>query len=185
MSRQAWEETLFASVISGVAVANTTTETIVIPNVTIPANYLQNGVCLRGRVIGQYSSTGTPQLGFGVRLGGVSGTVLCKSTAVTVGSSVTAAMWDLDFLIQVRSNGASGTIMANGIARVYAGVAATVGSATGAPAITPMTAAGVVTPAVATVDLSVDQALAVTATWNAASASNTLTALNYTIESMN
>jgi hypothetical protein len=44
---------------------------------------------------------------------------------------------------------------------------------------------GVVTPAAATLDLTADTALAITATWSAASASNTLTGLNYILESLN
>lgn len=185
MSRQFWCETVFAGVNSGTAVANTTTETIIFPNVTIPANYMQDGRCLRLRVFGQYSTTGTPTLIFSVRWGGVAGTLLCKTAACTTPSGVTAAMFDLDVLLQTRSNGSSGTIMANGVARVFAAVAGTVASATGEGLVTPMSNGGVVTPAAATVDLTNDTALSVTATWSAASASNTLTGLNYTIEALN
>jgi len=39
MSRQFWQEALWWAVTDGTAVANTTTETIVFPNVTVPANY--------------------------------------------------------------------------------------------------------------------------------------------------
>lgn len=185
MSRQFWEENLTWATSSGTAIASTTTETIIFPNVTIPANYLQDGRCLRVRAFGQYSNTGTPTLIFTVRWGGVSGTVLCKTAACTTPSGVTAAMWDLDFVIQTRSNGSSGTLMANGTARVFAAVAGTVASATGEGLVTPMSAGGITVPAVATVDLTADTALALTATWSASSASNSLTGLNYTIESMN
>jgi hypothetical protein len=47
MSRQFWNETLTWAVANGVAVANTTTETILFPSVTIPANFLQDGRVLR------------------------------------------------------------------------------------------------------------------------------------------
>lgn len=185
MSRQFWEEAIAWSTLSGTAVANTTSETILFPNVTIPANYMQDGRNLHLRVIGQYSNTGTPTMIFTVRWGGVAGTVLCKTAACTTPSGVTAAMWDLDVLITTRSNGSSGTLMANGLARVHAAVAGTVASATGAGLLTPMTAGGVTTPAVATVDLTVDTALSVTLTWSAASSSNTATGLNYVVESLN
>lgn len=185
MSRQFWSETVAVATASGVAVANSTAETILFPNVTIPANYMQDGRCLRLRVFGQYSNTGTPTMIFGVRWGGVAGTLLCKTAACTTPSGVTAATYDLDVLLQTRSNGATGTIMANGTARVFAAVAGTVASATGEGLVTPMTNGGVVTPATATVDLTNDTALSVTATWSAASASNTTTALNYVIESLN
>ena len=186
MSRQTWNETLQTIVSSGTPVTNTTTETIVAPNVTIPANYMADGRLLRLRVIGQWSSgTGPPTLIFGVRWGGVAGTLLCKTAACTLVASVTAAMWDLEVLLQTRTNGASGTIMANGIARVFAGVAGTVASATGEGLVTPMTNGGVITPAAVTVDLTADTALSVTATWSASSTSHTLTALHYVLDSPN
>lgn len=185
MSRQYFAETVASSTSSGTAVANTTTETIIFPNITIPANYMQDGRTVLLRVIGQYSNTGTPTIIFTLRWNGVSGTILCKTAACTTPSGVTAAMWDLDILLTTRSNGSSGTIMANGVARVFAAVAGTVASATGEGLVTPMTNGGVVTPAAATVDLTADTALSITATWSAASASNTLTGLQYTIDSKN
>jgi len=185
MSRQYWEESLVWATASGTAVASTSAETILFPNVTIPANYMQDGRTLRIRAIGQYSNTGTPTMIFGLRWGGVAGTLLCKTAACTTPSGVTAAMWDLDIILTTRSNGATGTIMANGVARVHAAVAGTVASATGAGLVTPMTNGGVVTPAAVTVDLTADTALSITLTWSASSSSNTATGLNYTIEAMN
>lgn len=186
MSRQYWSETLTWATSSGTAVTNTTTETIIFPNVTIPANYMQDGRCLRLRAIGQVSTgTGPPTLIFGLRWGGVAGNMLCKTAACTTVASITASMWDLDIIIQTRSNGSAGTLMANGVARVFAGVAGTIASATGEGLVTPMTAGGVITPAVASVDLTADTALSLTATWSASSTSHTLTGLNYTIEGVN
>jgi hypothetical protein len=184
VSRQYWAETITWATSSGTAVANTTTETILFPNITIPANYMQDGRTLRLRVFGQYSTTATPTIIFTLRWGGVAGTVLCKTAAVTL-PTVTAAAWDLDIILTTRSNGSTGTVMANGHASVFAGVAPTVASSTGAAADTPLTAGGVLTPAAVTVDLTADTALSITGTWSAASASNTTTGLNYTIESMN
>jgi hypothetical protein len=184
MSRQFWNETLTWATASGTAVANTTTETILFPNVTIPSNFLQDGRTLRLRAIGQYSTTATPTIIFTLRWGGVAGTVLCKTAACTL-PTITAGVWDLDILISTRSNGSSGTLMVNGTARVFAGVAGTVASATGEGLVTPMTAGGVLTPAAVTVDLTADTALSLTATWSAASASNTTTGLNYVIEALN
>lgn len=185
MSRQYWSETVSWATASGSPVANTTTETILFPNVTIPANFLQDGRSLRIRAFGQYSTTGTPTMIFGLRWGGVAGTLLCKTAACTTPSGVTAACWDLDITLTTRSNGSAGTVMANGTARVFAAVAGTVASATGEGLVTPMTNGGVVTPAVATVDLTADTALSLTITWSAASASNTTTGLNYVLEALN
>lgn len=185
MSRQYWNETLAWATASGTAIASSTSETIIFPDVTIPANFLQDGRCLRLRAFGQYSNTGTPTLTFRARYGGVGGTLLCASAACTTPSGVTAATWAMDIMIQTRSNGSSGTLMANGTATVFAAVAGTVASATGAALVTPMTAGGVITPAVASVDLTAATALSITAQWSANSASNTLTGLQYIIEALN
>jgi hypothetical protein len=186
MSRQFWNETLAWATNDGVAVANTVTETIIFPNVTVPANYLQDGRTLRLRAIGKHSTTGTPTLTFRLRWGGVTGTVIAVTGAITTGSAVANALFDIDLLMTVRSNGSTGTVMCNGSARVHssAGTPA-VGSATNQPAEVGMTAGGQAVPAAVTLDLTVDTALAITATWSAASASNTLQGVNYVIEAMN
>ena len=135
MSRQYWSELLTTATSSGTAVANTTTETILIPNVTIPANYLQDGRMLRIHAFGAYGTTATPTITFSVRWGGVSGTVLSKSTAATLtsgvggGASMTAP-WEALILLQVRSNGSSGTAMTNGHATMFTSTAATAGTVT-------------------------------------------------------
>jgi hypothetical protein len=175
MSRQYWSETLGWSVANGVAVANTTTETIIFPNVTVPANYMQDGRHLRVRASGQHSTTGTPTLIFRLRWGGVAGTVICLSPTFTTGSGVTANLWAIDVGIQVRSNGSSGTVVAIGNATVQGA---------GTPAQL-MCVGGGATPAATTVDLTADTALALTAQWGTASASNTLTGWNYTLDSLN
>jgi hypothetical protein len=146
---------------------------------------MQDGRSLQIRAFGQYSTTATPTMLFSLRWGGVAGTLLCKTAACTTPSGVTAAMWDLDIILTTRTNGSSGTIMANGVARVFAAVAGTVASATGEGLVTPMTNGGVVTPAAASVDLTADTALSLTLTWSAASASNTATGLIYVITALN
>lgn len=187
MPRQGWVETLVWTVADGTNVTNTTTETIIFPNVTIPANYMADGRCLRIKAFGKYSTgTGPPTMIFGLRWGGVAGTVLCKTAACTTVASVTNAGWDLEVVAQTRSNGSSGTIMANGTCRLFAAVAGTVASATGEALVTPMMNGGVVTPAAASsLDLTVDTALSLTMTWSGSSTSHVVTGLNYTIESMN
>ena len=185
MSRQFWNETLAWATADGTAIANTVTETIIFPNVTIPGNYLQDGRTVRLYVFGKYSTTGTPTVTFRLRWGGVAGTVIVASGAITGGSTVTNAAFENLILLTTRSNGSSGTVMANGHAILYGATAPTVGSATGAPGIGPMTAGGQTAPAAVTLDLTADTALSITATWSAASASNTLTGHNYIIEAVN
>ena len=185
MANQLWEKTLTVVLTNGTAVVNSTAETILFPDVTIPANLLSGGKALRLRAQGQYSNTSTPTLTFRLRWGGVSGTLLAASAACTTPSGVTAAMWEIDLLIVNRTDGATGTLMVNGRAFVYAAVAGTVASATGEGLVTPMTAGGVTTPAVATCDLTADTALSLTVTWGTQSSSNTITGISYVLESLN
>lgn len=185
MSRQFWKETLSWATGDGTAVANTVSETIMSPNITIPANYLQDGRSLHLYAFGKHSTTGTPTLALAVRFGGVGGTLLAKSGGIVTGSAVTNAGWELDVYLTTRSNGSSATIMANGRAIAHSATSPSVGSATGAPGIAPVTAGGQTAPATATVDATADTALSITAQWAAASSSNTLTLNNYYIESLN
>lgn len=187
MSRQFWEELIAWATADGTAIANTTTEAIIFPNVTIPANYMQDGRKLRIHAAGRYSTTATPTLIFMLRWGGVTGTVLAQSTTITGGSTITNAIWELDLEIQTRSNGSAGTLFVMGRAALGSGLTTpAVGSATAAPGFSMMgSAASQITPAAVTVDLTADTALSLTADWSAASASNTLTGHLYTIESQN
>lgn len=185
MSRQTWSESLAWATASGTAVANSTTETILFPNVTIPANYLADGRILRLRLFGGYGTTGTPTLTFTLRWGGVSGTVMAKSGAITTGSGVgggasMTALWAIEIIIQVRSNGSSGTLMSNGEISLY-----TTGTAAGSNFPLASGSTGGTTPAVATVDLTADTALSITGLWGTANAANSIQGHNYTLESLN
>lgn len=185
MPRQGWVEVIALSTADGTAIANTTTETIIFPNVTIPANYMADGRLIRITAYGRHSTTGTPTLTFRIRLGGVAGTVIVASGALTTGSGVTAGMWRMEVLLQMRSNGSAGTVLGTGLVLVGDDAASTVGSATNTHGGDFMGSAGVATPATASLDFTADQALSITATWSAASASNTLTGHNYVVESLN
>lgn len=184
MSRQYWSETITWATSSGTSVNSAAVETILFPNVTIPANYMQDGRVLRIKAFGQWTTTAsTPTLIFNIRWGGVAGTLITKTAAITTVASTTAAGWELDVVLQTRSNGSAGTVMGNGAFHAYAGVAPTIASATGAAALTPMMNGGTITPAVATLDLTADTALSITCTPSTTAA--TLIGLNYTIESLN
>lgn len=187
LSRQYWMECIAWATADGTAIASSTTETILFPNVTIPANYMQDGRCLKLYANGKYSTLGSGTVShvYQVRWGGVAGTVICKTGTVTLLISMTNALFEIDVELQTRSNGASGTIMGNGKAVAFGGTAPTIGSATGAPAVSPMTNGGQTVPATATCDLTADTALSITLTHGANSASNTATGLQYSIESKN
>jgi len=192
MSRQFWAETLAWATADGTAVANTTTETILYSNITIPANYLQDGRLFRLTVYGKHGTTATPTLTARLRLGGVSGTVLAATGAITTtcavggGASMTA-MVKLDAIIQVRSNGSSGTLMSNGVITLWTATAPTLGTVTnyGCEAALVSGSTGGSTPAVATVDLTADAALSVTVQWGTANAANSIQGINYLLESLN
>jgi hypothetical protein len=193
MSRQFWAETLTWLTSTPTAVTNTTTETIIAPNVTIPANYLQDGRCLRLRMIGSYGTgTGPPTLIFTIRWGGVAGTVLSKSGAIATtasfggGASMTA-LWSLEAFIQTRANGSAGSLMTNGEVMLYSATIPTGGTVTnyGMPAPIASGSTGGSTPVAVTADLTADTALSLTATWSASSTAHSIQALNYSIEAMN
>lgn len=185
MSRQFWSETIAVATASGAAVANSTTETILFPNVTIPANFLQDGRCLRLRTFGGYGTTATPTLTFTLRLGGVAGTVLSKSGAIVTGSGVgggasMTALWGLEMIIQVRTNGATGTVMSNGTALLFS-----TGTAVGTVYPIASGSTGGTTPVAVTADLTVDAALSITVTWGTANAANSIQGHQYSLEALN
>jgi len=192
MSRQYWAETLVVSTASGTAVANSTTETILVPNVTIPANYLQDGRALRIKATGGYGTTATPTIIFSVRWGGVSGTVLAKSSTVTTTSGVgggasMTAVWMLDLIIQTRSNGATGTLFTMGDVTLYTSTAGTAGTVTnyGMPMPVVSGSTGGTTPVAVTADVTAQTDLALTVTWGTANAANSIQLHTYSIESLN
>jgi len=188
MSRQSWEELLFWTTTDGTAVANTTTEGILFPNNTIPAGFMQDGRVLKVTASGRYSNvvTAVPTLVFAIRWGGVGGTVLCQSPAiVTSATAMTNAQWKMEAILQTRSNGATGTIFAQGHVMMGTNTTPTFGTVTNYGVVALMGSAGVSTPAAVTVDLTVDTALSITADWSAANASNSITGHLLTIEAMN
>lgn len=192
MSRQFWAETIAWATASGTAINTSTTETILFPNITIPANYLQDGRLLRLRAFGAYGTTSTPTLTFGLRWGGVSGTVIAKSGAIvttsgTGGGASMTALWSFEALIQVRSNGSAGTVMSNGEVILYTSTVGTAGTVTnyGMPAVLASGSTGGTTPVAVTVDLTADTALAFTATWGTSNAANNIQGINYVLEALN
>lgn len=186
-SRQFWAEYIAWATASGTAVNTSTAETILFPNVTIPANYMQDGRCLVLRVQGVYGthSAGTVTMQFFLRWGGVTGSLITKTGVFVLATSLTTCLFNMEIEIQTRSNGSAGTLMANGTARVFGATAPTIASATGAPAVGPFTNGGQNVPATASCDLTADTALAVSVQHGANNAANTATGLQYTLLSCN
>lgn len=192
MSRQFWSETLAWATASGTAIATSTTETILFPNITIPANYLQDGRVLRGRAFFAYGTTATPTLIFTIRWGGVAGTVLSKTaanvmtSAVGGGASMTA-MGDIEFFVQTRANGSSGSLMTNGVVDYFTSTLGTAGTVANYGMTMPIASGstGGTTPVAVTADLTADTALSLTATWGTSNAANSVQGIHYTLEAMN
>ena len=192
MSRQYWAETLAWSTASGTAIATSTTETIIFPNITVPANYMSDGRVLRLKAYGAYGTTATPTLIFSIRWGGVAGTVLAKSSTVTTTSAVgggasMTAMWVLEAHIQVRANGSSGSLFTDGVATLFTSTAATAGTVAnyGLPVPIVSGSTGGTTPVAVTADLTADTALSVTATWGTSNAANSIQGNIYVLEALN
>lgn len=158
----------------GTAVANTTTATILHPNFPIPAYALRAGSVLRYVARGKISAISAATMRFRLLFGGAGGTVIWDSGAITT-NSPTNAPWKVEVDIIVRSSGASGSVFAMGEGSIGSAAAPTVASATGAPGIAYGGSAGVSAPAAVTYDLvSAGFDLALTGTWSAASASNSI-----------
>ncbi len=192
MSRQFWSETLAWATASGTAIATSTTETILFPNITLPGNYLQDGRALRIHAVGAYGTTATPTIIFTIRWGGVAGTVLAKSSTITTtsgtggGASMTA-LWTLDGVIQTRANGSSGSLFTNAEVCLYNSANPTSGTVTnyGLPAVLASGSTGGTTPVAVTADLTADTALSITATWGTSNAANSIRGDIYTVETLN
>jgi len=195
MSRQFWAETIAWATASGTAITTTATETILFPNVTIPANYLQDG-----RVLGFYATgawgtvvTATKTLTIALRWGGVGGTVIAKTTSVALGTvaqgggASRTAIWTLEGEIQTRSNGSTGTLFTSGTFTLNTAATPTLQTVTDYGLVLPLAsgATGGTTPVVATVDLTADTALSITATWGTSDAANSIIGHTYTLKALN
>lgn len=177
MTIQTWESLLNgpAQVAAGSAYASSVTLTDVspLPHTAIAANSLVPGSVIRLTAFGVLSTTGTPTLLLGFYYGGVAGVALAATTAVTMGSGVTNVPWRMEWMGVVRSVGATGTIMGQGI--VWHG--SSVSAWTNIPL--PQTALATVS-----IDTTTAKNITVGAQWGTSSASNTLRCDSLFIESV-
>lgn len=177
MPSQGWIEAIAVMDAAGTAVANTTTETILAPDVTIPAGEIKAGKSVKMRASGKLSTTGTPTMTWRIRHGGVAGTLLAVTEAISMGSGVTNVNWLLDADLVCRVSGSSGVLIVMGTLFVH--------TAAGTVLTNVFGVSGFDAPAGVTVDLAADWALSLTGQWSAASASNTITAEMYKVLSEN
>lgn len=162
---------------AGTALATSATLTdvnyLTTTNCVLAASELQVGSVIELEAFGVASNTGTPTLLLGFYYGGVAGTALAATSAVTTTTAMTNWAWRLKWTGTVRSVGSTGTIMGFG----------SVDIPTSLTAITtrriPETALATVT-----IDTTTAKALTVGAQWGTSSASNTLTCHGFTVRSV-
>ena len=130
-------EVLYKSIATGTQLNTFTTEASLmggLPHCIIPANFFTDvpGRCLRVKAIGRLGTTGTPTFTFSLRLltstTWSAGGVVWSSAAITAGSGVTLAPWEIDFEIWCSIVGAGGgsntTLRGLGFVRSGTGFAA-------------------------------------------------------------
>jgi hypothetical protein len=166
-----WEEVIYTPVNDGTAIT-AAAETILIPDFSIPAGYLTVGKVLKYTIMGRQSTAITTPGTITLRLrwGGVAGVVVVVSGAFAPDPTAAATnlTWMVEYWMQARTVGATGTAM--GFGRVewsdYDDASATsiVGNLN-------MRMAPTSAPAVATIDTTLDKLLSATYTETAATGS--------------
>lgn len=193
MSLQTWQETLVSAQVDGTAVANTVTQTSLLPpqaRYTLPSNYFTApGKTLRIRASGRISTVVTTpgNIQFFVCLGTTASPINVFASGTTALNIVaqTNASWDFEALLTCRSIGA-------GTSANLIGVAKWVSRASlNAPAVGTTTGVGTVllpdtAPAVGTgFDSTITNVVDLQSAFSVANSSNSITLHTYTLESMN
>lgn len=153
-----------ASAVSGVILPSGGQVGYSFNGLVMPANFLNVGSILRGRLLGLIGNTGTPNITVRVTLTDSAGNVTAlTTTGATAMSTITGSMeFEYTFDAVVRSVGTTGKIISR-CGLVYQ---------TATPSA-PIKITGV--PAEATVDTTESFTIDVKATWSANSSSNTIT----------
>lgn len=179
MPKQSWGEKVFINFADGAAVTNTTTETVLISDMPIPVDWMEFKhtllIIARGKISNVVTTPGT--VTFRLRWNGVAGTIIAQSAALQMSATAfTNAIWALYAEMQVRAEGASGSVQ--GLGEVCAGNLSAV-----APNY--MGSAGATAPAPVTVDLTGSKTLSLTAQFSVANAANSITAMEVVLLSLN
>lgn len=111
---------LSSSLVADTASQTSTTEAIVSPVLTIPANYCTPGTVVDFKLAFSAAQGGTanttPGILFQLRWGGIAGTVICSVGTITPATTLAATAGDLEGALIIRTIGASGTC--KGVMRV-------------------------------------------------------------------
>jgi hypothetical protein len=175
-------ETMFSMSSDYTQLSNSTSETIIVPDTTIPANFFTLGATLRGRIRGVCSNVVTTPgtLTYRIRMGTttLSATAVVASRALGLDTTAqTNAAWTMDFEIVCRVVGASGTCLFTGEVRQFNQLAST--AANLLPIFLPSAA-----NAAQTVNTTVANILSVSAQFSVATSPTNLTAQEYILESV-
>jgi hypothetical protein len=163
----AYTQTTSATVVNTVTETTLVNATGAVGSVTLAANALTAGKSVRIRARGTYGINGSNTPSIKVKLGS---TTLSTSVGAIFLTTSGTPTFVIDFEFCCRSTGASGSVIGQG------GVAWNAFS--GAGTLTPSLGMG----SAATVDTTAALALDLTVTWGTASASNTITVTNLTVE---
>jgi hypothetical protein len=184
-----YEELLSSAIVDGSALASSSTEANLFPNLLLPANYLQPGGIpgrsLRTQARGRHTTlttaaTLTFSLGSALTNVTIPTTRWASSGAITMDTAAqTATMWEVEMHSVVRSVGGSGTVFCMGDA-ASAAMALTIANAQAVF----LGSAGSATPAAATVDMTVPEFKIFTAKWSLATAYS-IQGHQYLVESLN
>ena len=159
---------------SGSALASSTSLTDIspAPQYTLPY-YLYAGQRIRLTAYGRFSTTATPTLLIGFYYGGVAGTALAATGAITTGTA-TAWPWRASYNFRVGAVGSSGSVTGEGNVTIGTSLTAETGSPIPASATNPVT-----------IDTTTLKILTVGAQWGSNSSSNTITCEDFIVELMN
>jgi hypothetical protein len=184
-----YEELLLSVIVDGTAIASSSTENILFPDVMIPANYLQPGGIpgrtlhwkARGRATTlTTAATLTFNIGHGATALTIPTVSWAKSGALTMDATAqTATMWFTEGAAVVRTVGTAGTVFAMGDATVSA-QALTIANQQAQY----MGSAGSATPSTAAVDMTINEFLILTAKWSLSTAYS-ITGHIYKLEALN
>lgn len=157
-----WEEVIYTPNADGTAITSAS-ETILLPDFSIPASYLTVGKVLKYTIMGRQSTAVTTPgtITFRLRWGGVAGVAVITSGAFAPNTAAVATnlTWMLEYWMQCRSVGAAGTAM--GFGRIEWSDYNDTSTAT-LKANLDMRMAPVATPAVATIDTTIDKLISAT-----------------------
>lgn len=161
---------------AGTAYNTSTSATDVSPGnpqyLTVPPLYV--GQKFHLVAYGIFSNTATPTLNLGFYWGGVAGTALLTSGAITTTTAATAWPWQMEAWAEVKSLGTSGTIWSKGWLDLPTSLTAISRTSMPATQTQPVT-----------VDTTTAKAITAGATWGTNSASNTLTLEGFHVHLLN